>query len=136
MSEMRDLIGAQRAAAAGVVGPAENARFEEGAIDDQLTAALEEVKQAELAIGSLELIFFLDRHPRHPPAFGSEGVTGAGEGFLLCEELLVCGFPLFLRHDRRCVHREMFFLRFLSTFFSCCHVASPLFYEIDRDDSC
>ena len=41
MSEVADLIGAKRAAAAGVVWPAEYAGLEEGAIDDQLPAALE-----------------------------------------------------------------------------------------------
>ncbi len=50
MREMRHLIGAQRAAAAGVVGPAEHAGLEEGAIDDELTAALEQVEQARLAV--------------------------------------------------------------------------------------
>src|SRR5467141_3621020 len=48
MGQVRDLIGAQGAAAAGVLGPAEHSRFEEGAIDDQLTAALEQIEQAGL----------------------------------------------------------------------------------------
>src|ERR1700741_4479119 len=37
---MRDLIGAKGTAAAGVLGPAEPPRLKEGAIDDQLPAAL------------------------------------------------------------------------------------------------
>src|SRR6266478_9981913 len=40
MCQVGDLIGAQGAAAAGVLGPAEHPGLEEGAIDDQLTAAL------------------------------------------------------------------------------------------------
>ncbi len=51
MGQVADLIGAQGAAAAGVLGPAENARLEERAIEDQLPAALEQVGQANLAVG-------------------------------------------------------------------------------------
>src|SRR6266481_2995264 len=39
MGEVGDLIGAQGAAAAGVLGPAMDAGLEEGAVDDQLAAA-------------------------------------------------------------------------------------------------
>src|SRR5438128_731101 len=46
MGQMRDLIGAQRATSAGMLGPAEHSRLEEGAVDDQLLAALEQVEQA------------------------------------------------------------------------------------------
>jgi len=41
MGKMRDLIGAQGAAAAGVIGPTKYPRLKEGAIDDQLSTALE-----------------------------------------------------------------------------------------------
>jgi len=41
MGQLSDLVGAERATAARVVGPAEHPGLEEGAIDDQLTAALE-----------------------------------------------------------------------------------------------
>ena len=41
MGQVADLIGAQGAAAAGVLGPAEHPGLEEGAIDDQLPAVLE-----------------------------------------------------------------------------------------------
>src|SRR6266568_2682929 len=40
MGQVGDLIGAQGAAAAGMLGPAEHPGFEEGAVDDQLPAAL------------------------------------------------------------------------------------------------
>src|SRR5215467_5011572 len=40
MGQMRHLIGAQGTAAAGVLGPAEHPGLEEGAIHDQLPAAL------------------------------------------------------------------------------------------------
>jgi hypothetical protein len=55
MGQVGDLIGAQGAAAAGMLGPAEHPGLEEGAIDDQLTAALEQIEQAYLALGSVEL---------------------------------------------------------------------------------
>src|SRR5262249_8108168 len=48
MGQVRDLIGAQRAAAAGMLGPAEHAWLEEGAVDDQLPAAFEQVEQANV----------------------------------------------------------------------------------------
>jgi hypothetical protein len=41
MGEVGDLVAMEGAAAAGVVGPAGDPRLEEGAIDDQLAAALE-----------------------------------------------------------------------------------------------
>src|SRR5229473_386849 len=102
MGQVRDLIGAQGAAAAGVLGPAEHSGFEEGAIDDQLTAALEQIEQAYLALGSVELVLLLHRHPRHPSTLGGQRVTGAGQGLLLHEQLLALRLPLLRRHDRRC----------------------------------
>ncbi len=41
MREVSDLIGAQRAAAASMIGPTQDIRFEEGTVDYQLAAALE-----------------------------------------------------------------------------------------------
>ena len=41
MGQVADLIGAKRATAAGVLWPAEHSGLEEGAIDDQLSAAFE-----------------------------------------------------------------------------------------------
>jgi hypothetical protein len=41
MGDMGDLVGHHGAADAGVLGPAFHAGFEEGAVDDELTAALE-----------------------------------------------------------------------------------------------
>src|SRR2546425_6339356 len=83
MGQVGDLIGAQGAAAAGVLGPAEHPGLEEGAIDDQLTAALEQIEQAYLALGSVELVRLVHSQPRHPPAFSGQRVTGAGQGLLL-----------------------------------------------------
>src|SRR5262249_56030854 len=60
-----------------------------------------------------EFVRLLDGHPRHPPAFGGQGVTGAGQRLLLHEELLARSLPLLARHDRGCVHREISFPVFL-----------------------
>src|SRR5271156_2105133 len=135
MSKVRDLIGAQGAAAASVLRPAEYPGLEEGTIDDQLAAALEQIEQAYLALGSVELVLLVHSQPRHPPAFGGQRVMGAGQGLLLHEDLLARSLPLMLRHDRGCVHREMPFPLFLVSLFACCHLVSPLFSETDRYDS-
>src|SRR5580658_9791570 len=135
MRQVADLIGAQGATAAGVLGPAEHSGLEEGAIEDQLRAALEQIEQAYLALGPVELVLVVHSHPRHPPAFGSQRVTGTGQGLLLREELLARSLPLLLRHVRGCVHREMSFPVFLVSLVACCHLIFPLFSETDRDDS-
>src|SRR6266446_10223012 len=80
MGQVRDLIRAKRAATAGVLGPAEHPGLEEGAIDDQLPAALEQVEQANLTLGPVELVLFLHCRPRHPSTLGGQRITGAGQG--------------------------------------------------------
>src|SRR5262245_7627104 len=109
MGEVAHLVGSQRAAAAGVLGPAVHAGFEEGAIDDELTAALEHIEQAHFAVGPVEYIRLLHGYPRHPPTLGGKRVTGAGQCLLLHEELLAGSLPLLGRHDRRCSYCEMVF---------------------------
>jgi hypothetical protein len=118
-----------------MIRPAEHPRLEERAIDDQLRAALEQVEQANLALRPLECVRLLDRHPRHPPAFGGQRITGVHHRLLLHQHLLACSLPLLLRHDRRCLHREMRFPLFLVSLIACCHLISPLFAGTDRDDS-
>ena len=61
-----------------MLGPAEHPGLEEGAVDDQLAATLEQVEQAHSAVRPLEFIRLLDGHPWHPPAFGGQRVAGAG----------------------------------------------------------
>jgi len=46
MGQVGDLIRAQGAAAAGVLGPAEHPGLEEGAVNDQLRAALKQIEHA------------------------------------------------------------------------------------------
>src|SRR5205823_864401 len=116
-------IRAQGAAAAGVLGPAEHPGLEEGAIDDQLTAALEQIEQANLALGSLELVLLLYSQPRHPPTLGGQRVTGAGESLLLHEKLLPRGLPLLLRHRGR-FHRDMLLRGLVVFLLAGCHLIS------------
>ena len=97
MGEVGDLVGHHRAAAACMVGPAEHARLVEGAIDDQLAPAFEQVEQAGFAVRSFERIVLLDRQPWHPPALRRKGVAGAGHGFLFDQQLLPGGVPFFGR---------------------------------------
>src|SRR5262249_35655092 len=104
MREVRDLIGSQRAASAGMVGPAEDSGLEEGAVDDQLTATFKQVEQSHFALRSHELVLFLYGHPWHPTALGGHCVTCAGEGLLLYEKLLARGFPLLRRDNRGSLH--------------------------------
>src|SRR5215472_4630946 len=99
MGQVGDLIGAERAAAAGVLRKTEHPRLEEGAIDDQLPTALEQVKQANLALGSVERVPLLHGHPRHPSTLGGQRVSSAGQCLLLHEELLARSLPLPRRHD-------------------------------------
>src|SRR6266496_3080644 len=107
MRQVRDLIGAQGAAAAGMIGPAKHSRLEEGAIDDQLSAALEQVEQANLTRRPFELVLLLHRRPRHPATLSGQCITGVSEGLLLHEHLLACSLPLLLRNDWGCLHRRL-----------------------------
>jgi hypothetical protein len=74
-----DLVGPQGAAAAGMLGPTEYAGLEEGAVDDELTAPVEQVKQARVALRPVERVLLLDGQPRHAPTLGGQRVTGAGQ---------------------------------------------------------
>src|ERR1700678_1545490 len=94
-----------------MLGPGEGPGLEEGAVDDQLAAALEQIEQAYLALGSVELVLLVDSQPRRPPAFGGQRIPGAGESLLLNQKLLVRSLPLLLRHDRGCVHFNFSFVR-------------------------
>src|SRR6185503_12696592 len=113
-----DLIGAQRAAAAGVLRPAEYSGLEEGSVHDQLPPALEQVEQDDFALGSLELVLLLHRRPWHPSTLGGQRVTRARQRLLFYQELLPRSFPFLLRHDWGCLHRDMLCL---VSFFAHCH---------------
>src|SRR5215208_4993913 len=99
-AHMGDLVGHHGAAPAGMIGPAQDAGLEESALDDQLTAAVEQVDQARLPLRALELIGLLHLHPWHPPAFGRQGVASAGQGLFLHEQLPARSLPLLRRYNR------------------------------------
>jgi len=107
MGEVGDLIGPKGAAAAGMFGPAEHPRFEEGAVDDQLTPAFEQVEQARPARRPFESVRPLNRHPRHPPAFGGQRVVSPHLRLLLHEQPLARCLPRLRRNDWWRVHGEL-----------------------------
>ena len=110
MSKVANVISDHGAADAGMLRPAMQARVVERPVDDQLTPALEQVGQARLTLGPVELILFLHRQPRHPPALGGQRVTGAGQLLLLQEQLLARSLPLSQRNDRGCLHCDVHLL--------------------------
>src|SRR5580658_2188593 len=135
MRQVPNLISAQGTTTARVLGPAEHSGFKERTIDNQLTATLEQIGQANLALGSVELVRFLHGQPRHPSALGSQRIAGARHRLLFHEELLARSVPLLLRHDRGCVHGEVSFPLLLVSVYASCHVKSPSRSETDRSVS-
>ena len=109
VGEVGDLVGPQGTANAGMLRPAVHAGLEEGAVDDQLAAALEQVEQARFALGPVEHICLFHGDPRHPPSLGGQRVTGAGQGLFLDEKLLARSLPLLRRHNRWRVHGVLSF---------------------------
>ena len=94
MSGVSYLVGHHGTADAGMLGPAFHTGFEEGAVNDQLTAAVEQVEQARLSLRPVEFVFLLHGHPRHSPALRCQRVTGPGQLLLFNEKLLARSFPL------------------------------------------
>src|SRR6185369_2495004 len=133
MRQMADLIGAKRAAPAGVVGPAKHPGLEKGAIDDQLPAALEQVEQGNLAPGPVEFVGLLHWYPGHPSPLGGQGITGARECLLLQKQPLPRFLPVLLRHHRGRFDRDLPFQVLRVSLVACWHVISPLFSEAGRD---
>src|SRR5215475_13583027 len=133
MCQVRNLIGAQGAAAACVLGPTEYSGLKEGAIDDQLPTALEKVEQGYLTMGAVEFVLLLHRHPRHSSPVGGQRITRTRESLLFHEELLPRRVPLLPRNDRRCLHCDMLFFVLPVFLFAYCHVISPLFSETERN---
>src|SRR5205085_3301180 len=111
----------------------EHPGLEEGAVDDQLPAAFEQVEQAHFALWPLEFVRLRDGHPRHPPALGGQRVTGARQGFFLHEHLPVRRLPRRRRHDWRRVHSEISFVLLHVSRFVFVHV-SLLFLFVERGD--
>ena len=94
MRGVSHLVGQHRAANAGMLGPAFHTGLEERTVNNQLTAAVKQVKQARLPFAPVELVLLFHGHPRHPPALGGQRVTGAGQLLLLHEKLSSRSLPL------------------------------------------
>ncbi|MCY1409798.1 hypothetical protein D9M71_251550 [compost metagenome] len=90
-----DVIAEVRATGAALVP----ALGEHEVVDNQLTAAAEQVRQFQFAIGPLEMVVLVDFHPGQGAAFGAEFVPFPGEGFLVDQVLFAGGEPFFPRHD-------------------------------------
>src|SRR5437868_2378554 len=103
MGDVCHLVGHHRAADARMFGPAFHAGLEEGAVNDQLTAAIEQVEQARLPLGPVELVLLLHRQPRHSPTLGGQRVTGAGQLLLFHQQFLARSLPLLRRDDSRTI---------------------------------
>jgi hypothetical protein len=102
--EMGGLVGHERAADAGMVGPAGYAGLVKGAVYDQLAATVEEVDEARPTLGPLECVLLVHGLPRHPASLGGERVTRVSQLLLFYEQSLTRGLPLLPRHDRRRLH--------------------------------
>src|SRR5436305_464617 len=103
-------------------GPADHTRLEESAVHDQLPAAIEQVEQTSLSLGTLEVVLVFHGHPWHPPTLGRQRITSMGEFLLLHEEFLPSSFPRFWRYD----FWRLYLLLFLFGFFGF-HFECPLF---------
>ena len=119
MSGVSDLVGHHGAADACMFGPADHARLEEGPVDDQLPAAVEQVEQTSLALGALELVLLLHGQPRHPATLGGQRVTSVGHLLLLREQLLARSLPLLRRHNSGGIHLLLFLFCFFGFHFDC-----------------
>jgi hypothetical protein len=107
VGEARHVVGDHGTADAGMFRPAMHAGFEERSIDDQLTAAFEQIEQARFAARTLEHISLLHSHPGHSPALGCERVTRTSVGLLLNQKLFARSFPFLLRHDWGRLHTDL-----------------------------
>ena len=63
-------------------------------IKDKLTAPLEQVEQAHLALGAVENIFLVDQDHRQPAALCGKRAESAGHRFLFREYFFSGDFPL------------------------------------------
>ena len=113
MSGVSDLVGHHGAANACMFGPADHAGLEEGAVDDQLPATVEQVEQTRLALGPLELVILLHGQPRHPATLGGQRVTSVGHLLLLHAQLLARSLPLLRRHNSGRFRLLLFLFRLL-----------------------
>ena len=77
MRKVANVVGHHGAADACMFGPTDDARLKKRAVENQLTAAVEQIEQAGLPVGPVKLVILLHGQPRHPPALGGQRVPGA-----------------------------------------------------------
>src|SRR5438874_9367197 len=97
MSGVSNVVSHHGATDACMFWPADHPRLEEGAVDDQLTTAVEQIEQTSLAVGPLEVVLFLHGHPWHPPTLGRQRVTSVGQLLLFYKQFPARRFPVFRR---------------------------------------
>src|SRR5580700_6750663 len=102
-----------------MIRPSGYARLEEGTVDDQLTAAFEQVDQAYFAPRSLEHVRLVQGNPWHPPSLGSQRVTGTRQRLLLDEKLIARRLPGLRRYNRRRTHGGLSALPRKTPLFTC-----------------
>src|ERR1700722_1591506 len=124
MSEVRYLVSQHGTAATPMFRPPEYPGLEEGAIDDQLRPAVEQIRQAYLALGSVDLVLLVHRQPGHPPARSSHGVPSTGQLLLLDQQLLARSLPLLRQHDRGRLHVLSVHVSLLPRCCCCCWLAA------------
>src|SRR5262249_476321 len=78
MSGVSNLIGHHGAADACMFRPTDDARFEKSAIDNQLTATIEQIQEADRPLRSAKLVTLLHGQAGDPAALGCQRVTGPG----------------------------------------------------------
>src|SRR5262249_60831727 len=93
MSGVSNLIGYHGAADACMFRPTDDAGLEKCAIDDQLTATIEQIEQARCSLGSVELVILFHGHPRHPPSLRGQRITSPAQLLLFHEKLLPRSLP-------------------------------------------
>jgi hypothetical protein len=72
MRQVRNLVGHEGTTAAGMLGPAKNARLEERAVDDKLIPACEKIEHGHLARSALRT-----RTSSAPPAKASPALAAS-----------------------------------------------------------
>jgi hypothetical protein len=84
-------------------------------VDEQLTAAVEQLRQPAGALNGLEAVVLLDPDPGQLAPLSRQLVTQPGVLLLAGEQLLAGGRPLLTRSDRATGHSRSPFRRMTST---------------------
>ena len=100
-AELGDAVGDGRAADAPGVGPAGDTLLEEEPVEDELAAAVEQLRQRPPPVRTLEVVVVLNPHHRHALPRGGELVHRGGDALLALGHRRQSRVPLGLADDRR-----------------------------------